>query len=178
MLPSHSSARLLFGAAFCLACKRVFCAFSRASFRAEGASSGGAAAQLARMAAPTPVFFPAGPVTRNAHIELNSADSVVTSTAFLGWEPIAAAVGAAPRVRLRLALAIRAFLARCKTSPLPADVAAAQAASPYRWRFALPFWTRIFDELKASGVFDAPFAKSAGARRQDENLHSRQPRTA
>ena len=113
---------------------------------------------MAAPAAPTAVFFPAGPVTRHAPIELLSADAVVTATPFLGWEPTAAVAGAPPRMSLRLALAIRAFVARCKSSRLPADVTAAQNASPYRWRFTTGFWSRLFDELKASGVFAAPLA--------------------
>ena len=113
---------------------------------------------MAAPAAPTAVFFPAGPVTRHAPIELPSADIVVTSTPFLAWEPTAAVAGAPPRMSLRLALAIRAFMARCKSSRLPADIAAAQNASPYRWRFATAFWARLVDELKASGVFGAPLA--------------------
>ena len=91
-------------------------------------------------------------------MELLSADVVVTSTPFLAWEPTAAVAGAPPRMSLRLSLAIRAFLARCKCSRLPADVAAARNASPYRWRFTTAFWVRLFDELKASGVFAAPLS--------------------
>ena len=111
---------------------------------------------MAAPAAPTAVFFPAGPVTRHAPIELLAADVVVTSTPFLDWEPTAAVAGAPPRMSLRLALATRAFVTRCKSSRLPADVAAARNASPYRWRFTTAFWARLFDELKVSGVFAAP----------------------
>ena len=146
---------------------------ARASSRGVGARGRSTARSgLAVMAAPTAVFFPAGPVTRHAFIELPAADVVVTATPFLAWEPAAAVAGAPPRMGIRLALAIRAFISRCKSSPLPADVAAAQAASPYRWRFTVAFWIRLFDELKASGVFGAPHAS---LRSLDDKLKTMTP---
>ena len=63
-------------------------------------------------------------------------------------------------MRIRHALAIRSFMSRCRTSPAAPDVAAAQAATPFRWQLAVAFWTRLFDELKAAGVFANPLASA------------------
>ena len=105
------------------------------------ASSGGAVAGgrsaarngLAAMAAPTADFyFPAGPVTRHAFIELLAADVVVTATPFIAWEPTAAVAGAPPRMGIHLALAMRAFISRCNSSPLPARLMLLQRKPRHR----------------------------------------------
>ena len=103
----------------------------------------------------TQVWLPAGPLTRDAPIQLLAADQVVVSTPFLDWQAVAAGVGAA-RSQLRLALSLRAFISRCKVGTLPADDVAARAADVFRARFTAAFWARVFDELAASGLFAVP----------------------
>ena len=102
-------------------------------------------------------------------MQLLAADQVVISTPFLDWQAVAAGAGAA-RSQLRLALLLRAFTSRCKVGTLPADDLAARAANVFRARLSAAFWTRIFDELAASGLFATPMADLRELDRRLETL--------
>ena len=95
------------------------------------------------------------PQTREGWVIMDAASPAVTTTAFLPWEPNAAAAGAPPQLRMTTVQFTKAFGARCCISRLPADQAAARAATIVRIRFNGAFWGRVLQELNAAGFFAA-----------------------
>ena len=109
------------------------------------------------MAQAVDVSSPAGPVTPDCPIFLLANDAIVAATPCLKWLPAppAPGAGAAPRVQLSTAEAIRAFLTRCSISRIPANLQAARDTSILVARLHDAAWSRVLTELSASSVFPA-----------------------
>lgn len=110
------------------------------------------------MAGAVAVNLPGGPLTADAMVHLDAAESLVVNTPFIDWTPVAAAAGAPARVAAPLFRLLRIFAARLSISSAAPDIAAANAVSVWRTRFNAAAWSRIFTELKASGYAAAPIA--------------------
>ena len=95
------------------------------------------------------------PQTREGWVIMDAASPAVTTTAFLPWQPAAAAAGAPPQLQMTTVQFTISFGARCSIARLPADQAAARAATVVRIRFNGAFWSRVLQELNAAGLFAA-----------------------
>lgn len=84
---------------------------------------------------------------------------LVVATAFAGWEPLPAA-GAGAQCQLPQYKALRLFIRRCAPGPLPADLAASRNTRLLMACLLGPSWTRILDELIASGLLNQGLAFS------------------
>ena len=109
---------------------------------------------MAAAIAPVPlvVTLPAGPAIAEDPLLLPAAHPLVAATARLDWQPAPAVAGMPPQVSAPLYQVVYAFGARCKTSPAPADQAAARNASVFTLRLTGGAWSRILFQLHASGL--------------------------
>ena len=87
-------------------------------------------------------------------VELPASHPLVVATPFLGWAPGRTVAGVA-HVRISQALAIAAFTRRCSTGTSPADYAAASAINLLLLALRAVSWTRILDQLIASGLLNS-----------------------
>ena len=96
----------------------------------------------------------------NGPVVLPAAASLVTRTAFLGWQPAAAGAGGVAQVFLGTWQMLKAFGARLSASQLPADLAASRNVGPLTVKLSGAAWTRILNEYLASNLLAATFSCS------------------
>ena len=108
------------------------------------------------MANPQPIVVHAhgGALTPEGTFYLDAGCIVVTSTAFLAWEPAPAVGGGPLRAGLGTSQLLYAFGAKLRSATAPAAVAAVRGASPFTLRLSAATWGRILDELVLAGVFN------------------------
>ena len=97
----------------------------------------------------------------NGPVVLPAAASLVTRTAFLGWQPAAAGAGGVAQVFLGTWQMLKAFGARLSASQLPADLAASRNVGPLTVKLSGAAWTRILNEYLASNLLAATFSSRA-----------------
>ena len=102
---------------------------------------------------PVAVHAPGGAVTNDSPLFLDAGCDVVTTTAFLSWDPAPAAGSGPPRAGLGTFQLLYAFGAALRTAPPPAMVGAVRVASPFTLRLNAAAWSRILTELVSSGIF-------------------------
>jgi hypothetical protein len=102
---------------------------------------------------PVAVHAPGGALTNDSPLYLDAGCDVVTTTAFLSWDPAPAVGAGPPRAGLGTFQLLYAFGATLRTAPPPAVVGAVRAASPFTLRLNDAAWSRILTEFVASGIF-------------------------
>ena len=90
------------------------------------------------------------PPGANGPISLPAADSVVTSTPFLDWQP-GPAIGGVAQVTLTQSEAVCAFGIRNKLARTPADVAAFAPINPVTLKLSAAFWGRALTAIRDGG---------------------------
>ena len=111
--------------------------------------------------APVAVHMPAGPITLDMPVFLDSNEPLVIATVFLPWQSHPAAGAAPARMSLPTWLMLRAWIRRCTLSSLPADLAILAVVDVFELSLSAAAWSRILTELVASGLLLAQFTDAS-----------------